>query len=86
MLRLGGAVRLTAEETERFQTISGRRTAPKSVDEYNNALLKTAEHYRLLATQERSADAELLARLAEGELITTEPKLKSESGPGEQQS
>ena len=63
MLRFGEALRLTAEETERLQTISGRRVTPKSVDEYNNALLKTAEHYRLLAAQEGSADAELLARL-----------------------
>jgi hypothetical protein len=86
MLRLGETLRLTAEENERFQTISGRRVTPKSVEEYNKALLKTAAHYQLLAAQEGSADAELLARLAEGELIKTEPKIKSESGPSEQQS
>ena len=77
MLRLGEALRLTAEETERFQTISGRRETPKSVEQYNKTLLKTAEHYQLLAAQEGSADAELLARLAEGELIKTEPEFKS---------
>jgi hypothetical protein len=47
-------------------------------------LLKTAEHYQLLAAQEGSADAELLARLAEGELIKTEPEFKSKSDPCEQ--
>lgn len=84
MLRLGKVLRLTPEETERFQTISGDQTTPKSVEEYNKALLKTAEHYQLLAAQEGSADAELLARLAEGELIKTEPELESKSGPCEQ--
>lgn len=84
MLRLGKVLRLTTEEAERFQTISGQRVLPKSVEQYNRTLRQTAEHYQLLAAQEGSADAELLARLAEGELIKTEPELESKSGPCEQ--
>lgn len=73
MLRLKRVIRLTREEGRLFETLTGQSTLPTSIAQYNRALEQTAHHYRLLAAQEDSADAEFLARIAEGELITAEP-------------
>lgn len=73
MLRLKDKLRLSASESRFFKMLTGRREAPTTVQEYNIAIQRTAEHYHLLAAQENSADAEFLARLTEGELITAEP-------------
>lgn len=73
MLRLNDKIRLTAEEAGLFKSITGQQTPPTTVSQHDAALERTAEYYRLLAAQENSADAEFLARLAEGELITAEP-------------
>ncbi|CAB3767398.1 hypothetical protein LMG29542_05597 [Paraburkholderia humisilvae] len=73
MLRLGKRIRLTSEERAKFKCITGQTTLPTTIDQHNWALGRTAEFYRLLAAQENSADAELLARIAEGELITAAP-------------
>ncbi|MBN3776265.1 hypothetical protein G3O06_01640 [Burkholderia sp. Ac-20345] len=73
MLQLGKKLRLTLNEARFFKVLTGSHLSPTSVDDYNRAIKRTAEHYHLLAAQEDSADAELLARIAEGELITAEP-------------
>lgn len=73
MLRLKSAIRLTREDGQIFETLTGLSTLPTSIAQYNRALETTARHYHLLAAQEDSADAELLARIAEGELIMAEP-------------
>lgn len=78
MLRLKDRIRLTPAEGSVFKTITREQTAPTTVTQHNRALQKTAKRYHLLAAQENSTDAEFLARIAEGELITTEP----ESTPG----
>lgn len=73
MLRLKDKLRLTSSESRFFKILTGRHEQPATVQQYNAAIQRTAEHYHLLAAQENSADAEFLARLAEGELITAEP-------------
>ncbi|CAB3734120.1 hypothetical protein LMG22037_05852 [Paraburkholderia phenoliruptrix] len=73
MLRLKDKLRLNASESRFFKVLTGRHEAPATVREYNAAIQRTADHYHLLAAQGNSADAEFLARLAEGELITAEP-------------
>lgn len=57
MLRLKSAIRLTREEGQIFETLTGLSTLPTSIAQYNRALETTARHYHLLAAQEDSADS-----------------------------
>lgn len=70
MLKSGKTIRLHADEAETFRLITGATKAPTTVDQHDAALKHTAAYYHELAVQEKSADAELLARIAEMNLLT----------------
>lgn len=65
MLRCGKQIRLTPVELRTFQCLDGAVQAPKTVDEFNDALEATAEYWEI----DGSPEGKLMAAVARGEKV-----------------
>jgi len=65
MLRCGKQIRLTPVELRTFQCLDGAVQAPKTVDEFNNALEADAQYWEADGTPE----GKLMAAVARGEIV-----------------